>query len=66
MFPYEFCEISKNTYSYRTPPGAGCKGRLGNFPQANLLVFYKNQNAIYDNDCKVDICSKWEIKNFNK
>ena len=22
MFSYEFCEISKNTFSYRTPPVA--------------------------------------------
>ena len=52
MFSCEFCEISKNTRSYRTPPvavsGPSCDSNLDVLLDNLSLLLYKNCNFIND------------------
>ena len=38
VFPCEFFEISKNTFSYRAPPVAACDGRWEYFTKVSFLL----------------------------
>ena len=40
MFPYEFCEISKNTYVHRTPLVAASENSVDGFHVTYYFDFY--------------------------
>ena len=45
MFSSELCEISKNTFSYRTPLAAtSCKFKV--MPKKNMVIYEKSDRKV--------------------
>ena len=55
MFSCEFCEISKNTFFYRTPPVAASEVSKTDFDKINLVKLFGN-NYSYRGFVTLNFC----------